>query len=444
MLTLKEFLRSEVKPALGCTEPGAVALAVARACAELPGRDDIAAVRVTVSSSIYKNGMAVGIPGTKGARGNAIAAAMGAICGDASLGLEVLRNSTLEDVAKADAWVRDERVSIYCDPDRSGVYVLASVFTPGHKAVCLIENSHSNVVKTVLDNETTYEAERKGSSTSGFDDGFPQTLQEALAMADEIDAEDVKFIWDGINMNYKVAEGGFRSPQECSSCGACLQGSKFGLTLLEIDQDCGCDKVPAAMEIRSTCAAAAEARMSGILLPVMSSAGSGNHGITAILPVAVLGRRTGKSEEEIAKAVAVSHIATSFVKHNLGRLSPVCGCSVAAGAGAAAGMTYLMGGSYDQICTAMSLLLANIAGMLCDGAKESCALKVGAAATEAYYAMEWALMGQRLAVPQGVFGETIEETVENVGRISREGMRTVDRVMIEILDKRHRPSSVAF
>ena len=198
------------------------------------------------------------------------------------------------------------------------------------------------------------------------------------------------------------------------------------------------------MEIRSTCAAAAEARMSGILLPVMSSAGSGNHGITAILPVAVLGRRTGKSEEEIAKAVAVSHIATSFVKHNLGRLSPVCGCSVAAGAGAAAGMTYLMGGSYDQICTAMSLLLANIAGMLCDGAKESCALKVGAAATEAYYAMEWALMGQRLAVPQGVFGETIEETVENVGRISREGMRTVDRVMIEILDKRHRPSSVAF
>ena len=441
MLTLKEFLHSEVKPALGCTEPGAVALAVANACAELPDRNDIAAVRVTVSSSIYKNGMAVGIPGTQGARGNAIAAAMGAICGDASLGLEVLRNSTLDDVAKAESWVREERVSIYCDPDRSGVYVLASVFTPGHKAVCLIENSHSNVVKTVLDNETKFEAERRGSSASGFDDGFPQTLQEALALADEIDAEDVKFIWDGINMNYRVAEGGFKTQQECSSCGACLQSSKFGRSLLEIDRG---GQISAAMEIRSTCAAAAEARMSGILLPVMSSAGSGNHGITAILPVAVLGRRAGKSEEEIAQAVAVSHIATSFVKHNLGRLSPVCGCSIAAGAGAAAGMTYMMGGSYEQICTAMSLLLANIAGMLCDGAKESCALKVGAAATEAYYAAEWALRGQKLAVPQGVFGETIEETVENVGRVSREGMRTVDRVMIEILDKRHRPSSVAF
>ena len=441
MLTLKEFLHSEVKPALGCTEPGAVALAVANACAELPDRNDIAAVRVTVSSSIYKNGMAVGIPGTQGARGNAIAAAMGAICGDASLGLEVLRNSTLDDVAKAESWVREERVSIYCDPDRSGVYVLASVFTPGHKAVCLIENSHSNVAKTVLDNETKFEAERRGSSASGFDDGFPQTLQEALALADEIDAEDVKFIWDGINMNYRVAEGGFKTQQECSSCGACLQSSKFGRSLLEIDRG---GQISAAMEIRSTCAAAAEARMSGILLPVMSSAGSGNHGITAILPVAVLGRRAGKSEEEIAQAVAVSHIATSFVKHNLGRLSPVCGCSIAAGAGAAAGMTYMMGGSYEQICTAMSLLLANIAGMLCDGAKESCALKVGAAATEAYYAAEWALRGQKLAVPQGVFGETIEETVENVGRVSREGMRTVDRVMIEILDKRHRPSSVAF
>lgn len=440
MLTLKEFLRSEVKPALGCTEPGAVALAVARACAELPDREAVAAVRVTVSSSIYKNGMAVGIPGTKGARGNAIAAALGAICGDASLGLEVLRHSTPEEVKRAEEWVRDERVTIYCDPDRSGVYVLASVFTPEHKALCLIENSHSNITKLIMDNETVFEKPQSAAAAGGFgNDGFPATLEEALKMADELDDEDVSFLQEGIDMNFKVAQGGFKTQEECHSCGNCLQGSKFGRTLLAIDPD-EKEKQPVVMDIRSTCSAAAEARMSGILLPVMSSAGSGNHGITAVLPIAVLGARTGKSQREIARAVAVSHIATSFVKHNLGRLSPVCGCSVAAGAGAAAGMTSLMGGSYEQLCTAMSLLLASIAGMLCDGAKESCALKVGAAASEAYYAMEWAMRGQKLGVPQGVVGATIEETVDNVGRISRDGMKSVDRVMIDILDRRHRPA----
>ena len=438
MPTLKEFLRSEVKPALGCTEPGAVALAVARACAELPDRGNVAAVRVTVSANIYKNGMAVGIPGAGGARGNAIAAALGAICGDASRGLEVLAGTKPEDVKKAEAWVEEKRATIYCDQDRGGVYVLASVFTPEHKAMCLIEGSHSNIVKVTADGETTFEKERPSGASSGFaDDGFPTLFADVLKMADEMDGEDEDFIWEGVEMNDRIAAEGIKP-----AGGGSLQSSNFGL-ILRNDEKVG-DFVPVALEIRTTASAAAEARMSGVQLPVMSSAGSGNHGITAIIPIAVLGRRVGKSRSEIAKAIAVSHLATSFVKRNLGRLSPVCGCSVAAGAGAAAGMTYLMGGTYDQICSAMSLLLSNIAGMLCDGAKESCALKVGSASSEAYCAMEWALEGQHLTVPQGVFGASIEETVANVGRVSREGMKTVDRVMIDILDERHRPNAEAF
>lgn len=438
MPTLKEFLRSEVKPALGCTEPGAVALAVARACAELPDRGNVAAVRVTVSANIYKNGMAVGIPGAGGARGNAIAAALGAICGDASRGLEVLAGTKPEDVKKAEAWVEEKRATIYCDQDRGGVYVLASVFTPEHKAMCLIEGSHSNIVKVTADGETTFEKERPSGASSGFaDDGFPTLFADVLKMADEMDGEDEDFIWEGVEMNDRIAAEGIKP-----AGGGSLQSSNFGL-ILRNDEKVG-DFVPVALEIRTTASAAAEARMSGVQLPVMSSAGSGNHGITAIIPIAVLGRRAGKSRSEIAKAIAVSHLATSFVKRNLGRLSPVCGCSVAAGAGAAAGMTYLMGGTYDQICSAMSLLLSNIAGMLCDGAKESCALKVGSASSEAYCAMEWALEGQHLAVPQGVFGASIEETVANVGRVSRDGMKTVDRVMIDILDERHRPNAEAF
>lgn len=176
----------------------------------------------------------------------------------------------------------------------------------------------------------------------------------------------------------------------------------------------------------------------------MSSAGSGNHGITAILPVAVFGEYFKNTRREIARALAISHIATSFVKRRLGRMSPVCGCSIAAGAGAAAGMTSLMGGNEAQIANAMELLLANLAGMLCDGAKESCALKVSSASAEAYYAARWAMSGQRLRVSQGVFGDTVEETAENVGKISNDGMKTVDRVMIGILDQRHRPGAEAF
>ncbi len=415
-----------------------MALAVARACAELPDRNNVAAVRVTVSANIYKHRMAVGIPGAGGARGNDIAAALGAICGDASRGLEVLAGTMPEDVEKAEAWVEEKRATIYCDQDRGGVYVLASVFTPEHKAMCLIEGSHSNIVKVTSDGETTFETPRRPGSASGFaDDGFPTLFADVLKMADEMDAEDEDFIWEGVEMNDRIAAEGIK-PAGADS----LQSSNFGL-ILRNDEKVG-EFVPVALEIRTTASAAAEARMSGVQMPVMSSAGSGNHGITAIIPIAVLGRREGKSRREIAKAIAVSHLATSFVKRNLGRLSPVCGCSVAAGAGAAAGMTYLMGGSYGQICSAMSLLLSNIAGMLCDGAKESCALKVGSASSEAYCAMEWALKGQRLAVPQGVFGASIEETVANVGRVSREGMKTVDRVIIDILAERHRPNAETF
>lgn len=444
MLTLKDFLAKEVKPALGCTDPGAVALAVARACKELPDRENVASIRVTVSGSIYKNGMAVGIPGTRGARGNAMAAAMGAICGDPDLGLEVLRNSTQEDVRRAERWVEEERVTIYCDPDRSGVYVLASIFTPGHKSDCLVSGNYNHIEKVAFDGSTVMEDPSDPSASSiGFeDDGFPETFAEALDLADEMDDEDEKFLLSGIDMNMAVAEGGYKPDDVCLSCGECVQGSRFGRSVRDMYEEEGCEDI--TLKIRSITAAAADARMSGILLPVMSSAGSGNHGITAILPIAVLAEDLKKLKSETAKALAISHISTSFVKRRLGRMSVVCGCSVAAGAGAAAGMTYLMGGGREQMADAMQLLLSNLAGMLCDGAKESCALKVSSASSEAYFAARWAVAGQKLGIPQGVFGGSIEQTVENVARVTREGMKNVDRVIIEILDQRHRPSAEKF
>jgi L-cysteine desulfidase len=171
-------------------------------------------------------------------------------------------------------------------------------------------------------------------------------------------------------------------------------------------------------------------------MPVMSSAGSGNHGITAILPIAIVGKKLGKSSKEIAKALAISHLSTSFVKSKIGRLSAICGCAVAAGAGAAAGLTILMGGTVAQASMAMNTLLANTAGMLCDGAKESCTLKVGTGASEAYLAALFALEGRGIDFPQGVADVSLEKTTDNMGLINRDGMRDMDHVMINILEKR--------
>ena len=193
-----------------------------------------------------------------------------------------------------------------------------------------------------------------------------------------------------------------------------------------------------AAQVKAVSAAASDARMGGVAMPVMSSAGSGNHGITAILPVYVVGTAHHKSRQEIARAVAYSHLATSFVKSRMGRLSPVCGCSVAAGSGAAAGIVNVLGGTNAQAQKAMELVLGNITGMLCDGAKESCALKVGTGASEAYYAAMIALSGGGLSVSQGVVDvKSLTQTADNAARLNAEGMKDVDHTIIDII--RNRP-----
>ncbi|MCX7828515.1 MAG: L-serine ammonia-lyase, iron-sulfur-dependent, subunit alpha [Thermanaerothrix sp.] len=422
-ISLKEFLRREVRPALGCTEPGAVALSVARACEELSDREHVAAVRVTVSSSIYKNGMAVGIPGANGAKGNPLAAALGALVGKSSYGLEALKDTTEADVERARAWVEDERVSVVCDPGRAGVYVLSAVFTPSHKAVCLVMGSHDRIAKVMLDGRVVYEEDESASAGSGAlggDHDLPEFYPDVFAMLDQMDLEDQEFLFRGVEMNMAVAEVGLSGDGRSLGMGRCIMEASQG--------DLG-------LRIRATATAAADSRMWGVQMPVMSSAGSGNHGITAILPVAMLGKELGCSREQTARALALSHLSTSFVKRRLGRLSPVCGCSVAAGAGAAAGMCLLLGGDVQRVQSAMEMVLANLAGMLCDGAKESCALKVGTGSHEAYLAARMAASGLSLCKPQGVLSSAFEASVENVARVNQEGMRDVDKVIIGILDR---------
>jgi len=429
MFTIKEFLNEEVKPALGCTEPGAVALGVARAVEEL-GETQIDVLEVTVSDSIYKNGMYVGIPGTGGLKGNDIAAALGAICGRSEYGLEVLKDCNKENLEKAGKMIESNKVYIIPDMDRHGVYVEASVKSSKGSATCIIEKEHSNITRVTKDNKIVFSADDTENSNGNSGRSIPDQVlkmnyRELVSLVEHMDEEDIDHVLQGVAMNYRIAEFGFENNV----------GLNLGSTIKEIAGD-QYESDDLSAKIKSVCAAASDARMDGAPLPVMSSAGSGNHGITAIIPVAIAGEHYKRSKEDIAHALALSHLTTSFIKSRMGRLSPVCGCAVAAGAGSAAGMVHLMGGDIDQSVKAVEIVIGNLVGMLCDGAKETCSLKVSTGASEAYYAAMLALKGQHLSGCQGVIDTTIEKTVENAARVNVEGMKDVDSIIIDIIRKR--------
>ena len=440
MLTLKEFLAKEVVPALGCTEPGAVALATARARAEL-GVEQVERISVRVSDSIYKNGMNVGVPGASGATGNALAAALGALAGRADLGLEVLRDCAPAHVGIAKSMLSEGRVEVACLADVHGVFVEATVESASHTATCVIEGEHTNIVNVTVDGETVFCKRRHGDAAEDGEDiasGDCDIMdgagyQDLLELADHMAPDEVDYVMRGVDMNKSIAEYGLASES--------LSGLGAGRAIWALMSDNKIEKNLSFL-IRSYSSAASDARMAGAQLPTMSAAGSGNQGITAIIPVALVGESMGLPREAVARGVTVSLLSTSFVRSRIGRLTPVCGCSVAAGAGAAAGIAVLLGGDWVHAARAMQIVLSNTAGIVCDGAKGTCALRVGAAACEAYLAALIAVNDRGINSAQGIVDDTIEGTADNVGRLNAEGMRDVDRVLINIIEERVRRSEM--
>ncbi len=440
MLTLKEFLAKEVVPALGCTEPGAVALATARARAEL-GVEQVERISVRVSDSIYKNGMNVGVPGASGATGNALAAALGALAGRADLGLEVLRDCAPAHVGIAKSMLSEGRVEVACLADMHGVFVEATVESASHTATCVIEGEHTNIVNVTVDGETVFCKRRHGDAAEDGEDiasGDCDIMdgagyQDLLELADHMAPDEVDYVMRGVDMNKSIAEYGLASES--------LSGLGAGRAIWALMSDNKIEKNLSFL-IRSYSSAASDARMAGAQLPTMSAAGSGNQGITAIIPVALVGESVGLPREAIARGVTVSLLSTSFVRSRIGRLTPVCGCSVAAGAGAAAGIAVLLGGDWVHAARAMQIVLSNTAGIVCDGAKGTCALRVGAAACEAYLAALIAINDRGINSAQGIVDDTIEGTADNVGRLNAEGMRDVDRVLINIIEERVKRSEM--
>ena len=419
--SLIEILKAEVKPALGCTEPGALALAAAKA-REVLG-EHLTQGRVAVSPNIYKNGMGVGIPGADRS-GLLIAACMGITGGNSNLGLNVLDSVDDQCMKEAEALADSGKVSIDVRETTDKIYIEVVLLGKFHTAKVVIQGRHDQIVliqrdEVILTKQQTQEECKLQRHTILEEITIHQLIQEI----EQMKQEELQFLLEGLVMNRKVCEAGLKNKL----------GSGIGYSLNKAMTEglIGEDIITKAIIMTS---AASDARMSGLKLPVMSSNGSGNHGLTAILPIAAYHDKFPQSEEALTKALAISHLVTAYIKNHTGRLSAVCGCGVAASTGAAAAVAWLMGLDYKRVEGAILNMIGNLSGMICDGAKAGCAHKLASAAGAAIQSALSAKYGAIIPSPNGIIGKTVEESIRNLAIVNNEGMAIADHVILRVMN----------
>lgn len=411
---LLDILKDQIKPALGCTEPGALAYAVARAKEIL--NDDIEKLEITVDKNIYKNGMGVYIPGTK-EKGLTFASALSIIIGRSELGLECLKEVDEASISKANQLVDKSIIDIKVKDDEKEIYIDVRAYSKNSLAQVLIKDHHTNIVYESLDQEVLLDkcSDAKKAKSLRLEI-LDYKIEDLIDFVNRVNIDDLEFISQGIDMNLEIANSGLENELD-AGIGMCLyENSNDHFTLA-----------------KAMTALASEARMSGHLLPVMSSAGSGNHGLVAIIPISVIGKESNKSQEEIIRSLALSHLITIYAKARLGPLSPVCGCGVAAGTGCAAGLVHLMEGTKKQIILSINNMLAGLTGMICDGAKIGCAYKLSISVDSAKDAALMALNNVRIPCDNGILGCNVEMTIENLGKLSNVGMNNTDSTILDIM-----------
>ena len=415
---LLHLLHSEVVPAIGCTEPIAVALCVARAkelLGELPE-----SITVSLSKNVYKNAFAVGIPNT-GMTGLPIAIALGATVGKSEYMLEVLRDATPEAVEDAKRYMLHVPASIRIDYDAPSIlYIHAEVSASGRTAQATIMDEHTKFV------ESTGEANLP--STGEVDLQHNElSLHRVYDFAMEVDSDQLTFLLDGAKMNTAAAETSF-ADQYGHGLGRLLRANTLSATpeMHRLFGDTLFTKI-----ISYTCGAC-DARMSGAMVPVMSNSGSGNQGISCSIPVYLYAKENHCSEEHTLRALALSNLTVIYIKQSLGRLSALCGCVVAA-TGSAAGITYLMGGNYEEVTYAIKNMIANISGMICDGAKPGCALKVTSGVATAIFSSYLAMQHSFADSSEGIVEDDIDRTIRNLTRIGHDGMQVTDDLILDIM-----------
>lgn len=413
------LIKQQVVPAIGCTEPVCVALCVARAVEELGIKPSH--LQVLLSANILKNAMGVGIPGT-GMVGLPIAVALGALVGKSDYGLEVLKDVTPEDVENGKAFIAESRIDIKLKENiTEKLYVeVHAVAEDGRKSVAVIAGKHTQFIY-IENNGIVKLDESVSDSNTQTVDNIELTLRKVYDFAIDSPLEELEFILEARRLNENA------SKQALKGC----YGHELGKTLSRpLGRGIMGDNI--FSHILSGTSAACDARMAGAMIPVMSNSGSGNQGICATMPVVVFAEENHNTEEELVRALILSHLTAIYIKQSLGVLSALCGCVVAS-TGSSCGITYLMGGKYEQVSFAVKNMIANLTGMICDGAKPSCALKLTSGVSTAVLSAMLAMQQKCVSSVEGIIEDDVDKSIHNLTSIGAEAMNETDRKVLEIM-----------
>ena len=411
-------LKKEVVPSEGCTEPIAIAYAASIAAEHLKG--EIKEVNIYLSKNVIKNALGVGIPGTGGV-GIEIAAALGISIQKSYKKLTILSNFTEDELKKAKEIVDKNIINIKQKNTNKALYIEVELLSETSKSKVIIEDTHTNVTLIECDDEIIMDNNSEVSEDLEEDYKLFK-IADIYNFAKEADFDDIKFILESAKMNEKVSEEALKGDYGLQVGSKIIEKGNFNL----FSND-------SSNKIIAASAAASDARMDGCAMPIMTTAGSGNQGIACSIPVAQTARLLDKSEEELARALVLSNLVTIRIKKHMGRLSPLCGAGIAGATGASCGITYLLGGDLENINYCINNMISDLSGMICDGAKETCALKIATGTNAAIQCANLAINGISATANDGIVAKDVEETIESIETLIQNGFKNVDDTILNIM-----------
>ena len=428
MHELTQMIKKDMVPALGVTEPGAIAFCVAKAKSYTKGR--LVHINVAMNSGMYKNAFTCGIPNSSEV-GNLFAAALGYIAGDAERGLESLAAVTPEDNEAAQRLIDEGRVTVELSGITSRIFIEASIETTEGNAVVTIRDTHTNVSKIVVNGEVILETDAERAAESAETETevhsiHAYTLQQIVDYVNTVPAEEIEFVREAYRVNLELFEEGLNSPR-----------TTFARQLLAMNGGEVFSK-DEKMTGSLLCNAAIEARVIGLDKPAMSITGSGAHGIIATMPLYGVYKINALTEEQLYRATMLSYLVCTYIKEYSGRLSAFCGCAIAAGSGMACGLAYLKGGSVREMEYTLNNMASSITGMICDGGNQGCTMKGVAACDAAFKSVEFAMNGVHVDKVHGINGATPEDTMRNMGLIASPGMVGTEKTIVEIFENKRK------
>ena len=425
MHVLTELIKSDMKPALGVTEPGAIAFAVSTAKAHMKG--DVKKVTLRLNSGMYKNAFTCGIPGTSEV-GNYYAAALGAIAADPKKGLECLEGIGKAEEEAAGEMIKAGMISVSMSSITSRIFIEATVTGETSEAVVTIQDAHTNITKITENGTVVFEKEAKAAQESAEEIPLihKYTLAQMVEYVNTVPAEELEFIKEAHKVNYELLQEGLNSPK--TTYGPYLLKKNGGVLVSEDER-----KTASLF-----CNGAIEARVIGLSKPAMSITGSGAHGIIATMPLYAVYKINHYTEEQLLRATALSYLVCMYIKEYSGKLSAFCGCAIAAGTGMACALAWLKGAGAETMEKVINNMASSITGMICDGGNQGCTMKGIVAVDAAFDSVELAMDGVYIYNAHGINGATPEETMHNMGLIASPGMTGTEKTIVDILDGKNK------